>query len=337
MTRSIGALSAESARSGRNSAVQCTIRAPAARPAVTTRAAWSITWPSATAAANAAMTARSPTTPRWSSIVTTAVCAGSRSSRRSRGTPGPYLPGPVPAPEGPLGAGDAPDLAPPDRRGPEPGVEVVGVDEATDRGPDGRDREAGRGARVGPVTERADQLLRRERDVAHEAPPVVVGGVEALQTRRGGGVGDAQHRGQHGSPAEAVGALLVLDLHRSRDLAEGDRALRDADRLVRAPFEQDVVPRSDPRQQLGILDHVHEGPRQRRVQVRLGAEVQHDDVAGRADELVGWRQVGVRVHELLEEVAPGDPGGLTGGPDLGDDRLDVVHGAALAGPARRPC
>mgnify|MGYP001290743840 CR=1 FL=1 len=64
--------------------------------------------------------------------------------------------------------------------------------------------------------------------------------------------------------------------------------------------------------------------------------MEHDDVSGRADELLGWSQVGVRVDELLEEVAAGDTGRVTGGPDLGDDGLDVVHGSALAGPARRP-
>ena len=82
-TANNGAFTAEPARSARNSAVQWTTRTPAARAARTSRAVLAITSRAATSVASSGMAAWSPTTPRCSSIVRTAVCSGARSAARS--------------------------------------------------------------------------------------------------------------------------------------------------------------------------------------------------------------------------------------------------------------
>jgi hypothetical protein len=43
--------------------------------------------------------------------------------------------------------------------------------------------------------------------------------------------------------------LTVVDLDRSQDLPEGDRSLRDPDRLVRAAFQEGIVSGTDPCEQ----------------------------------------------------------------------------------------
>ena len=85
MTASIGAFTAEPARSARNSAVQWTTRTPARRAAVASRAAFVMTLWDATSAARSGTAARSPMTPRCISIVSIAVWPGASSSTRSIG------------------------------------------------------------------------------------------------------------------------------------------------------------------------------------------------------------------------------------------------------------
>ena len=81
MSAMILAFSVAPAPSARCSAVQCTTRTPTVRAAWQTFAAASTVLASATRCTNSGSNASGPTTPCWSSIVTTAVVEGSTSER----------------------------------------------------------------------------------------------------------------------------------------------------------------------------------------------------------------------------------------------------------------
>ena len=97
----------------------------------------------------------------------------------------------------------------------------------------------------------------------------------------------------------------VVEVERLQHLAQRDRALRHADRLVGALLEQRVVAGAHARARCpGACSDVDERPRQRRVEVRLRAHVQHDHVARDARRRA--RRLGRSANErvdCVEEVA----------------------------------
>ncbi len=79
-------LTVDPARSARNSAVQWTTGTPSARAARSTRAVFGTTPTRAAASASWGKEVRSPTTPRWISMVSTADLEGAATVARSTGT-----------------------------------------------------------------------------------------------------------------------------------------------------------------------------------------------------------------------------------------------------------
>ena len=83
------------------------------------------------------------------------------------------------------------------------GASSIALDEAPQRDPDRRDREALRGARVAPVAERAHELARGERNARGQAAALVVIGVERVEARRGAACCSARASSRGTCPARA--------------------------------------------------------------------------------------------------------------------------------------